>query len=267
MIHYDMVQGTPEWHAWRKSGCGGSDVASVLGVNPYGGTPYTVFLEKTGRSKGFQGNDFTEHGKKYESAALKKYHEIVGGNFKPVCATHDEYSCCLVSLDGYDSGAGVEIKCPKGSSVLDSALRGRVSPFYVPQVQYQFAVAGLEVLDFFVYHVGRKTERIVPVPPKRDYQEQIINQVVSFWNNHVLTDIPPALAKTDVKVVEDPLIQEICFEIETNGEKIQKHRLDFMKERVVRLAKHPKVRCGNVQITEVLKNGIFSFYKHTVVSR
>jgi putative phage-type endonuclease len=39
--------GSPEWHAERQTGIGGSDAAAVVGINPYK-TPYEAYLEKTG---------------------------------------------------------------------------------------------------------------------------------------------------------------------------------------------------------------------------
>lgn len=44
------MTGTQEWLERRRSGIGGSDVAAILGLSPYGG-PFDVWLEKTGQKQ------------------------------------------------------------------------------------------------------------------------------------------------------------------------------------------------------------------------
>lgn len=38
------------WHAFRALGVGGSDMSTILGLNPYS-TPYDLWLEKTNRQQ------------------------------------------------------------------------------------------------------------------------------------------------------------------------------------------------------------------------
>ena len=53
-----MVQDSPEWREWRKGGVGASEVAAILGTCPYN-TAHDIWLVKTGRKQGFEGNAFT----------------------------------------------------------------------------------------------------------------------------------------------------------------------------------------------------------------
>ena len=50
--------------------------------------------------------------------------------------------------------------------------------------------------------------------------------------------------------------------LDTRDKKI----VDDMKARAVHLAGHPKMKCGSVQISTVLRDGKFSFHKLTVRS-
>ena len=43
------VDGTQAWHDLRRSGVGGSDIAKILGVSPWGDS-YSLWYEKTGDS-------------------------------------------------------------------------------------------------------------------------------------------------------------------------------------------------------------------------
>jgi len=65
-----------EFHAHRKNTVGSSDIPTLLGLNAqYGSTPYTLWLEKTGRKPGFEGNERTEWGNRLEPVILAKFVE------------------------------------------------------------------------------------------------------------------------------------------------------------------------------------------------
>lgn len=65
-----------EFHAHRKKTVGSSDIPTLLGLNAqYGSTPYTLWLEKTGRKPGFEGNERTEWGHRLEPVILAKFVE------------------------------------------------------------------------------------------------------------------------------------------------------------------------------------------------
>lgn len=260
-----MIQDTVEWHEWRKSIIGASEIAAIMGVCLYS-TAHDVFMVKTGRSKGFEGNSFTEHGKELEATARARYELINMEDMPPACATHPEFKVCGASLDGWNQELKrvLEIKCPKGRSVIDAALAGKVADHYMPQVQYQLAVTGADELDFFVYHDETKTHALVKVLPDVVYQGKLVAAAIDFWNKYILTDTAPPLTDRDVKIVDDPKISSICEKIKSEKDTLPKKNLDAMKAEAVRLAGHPKMKCGNVQISTVLRAGKFSYHKLTV---
>lgn len=264
-----MLQGSPEWHAWRLKGVGGSEVPSLLGLCPYDGTPYKVFLVKSGRSKGFEGNSFTEHGKETEGKARSRYELINMEDMESdVCAVHPQYSVCRVSLDGIslDRKKILEIKCPKGDSTISMAKAGKVPEHYMAQIQYQLAVSGADSCDFFVYHSDTGEDALVTVLPDIEYQGRIIAAVLEFWEKHVVTDIAPPLTDKDVlEVSETNLpIKTLCERIKTTKDTAAKKEIDRLKAEAVALAGHPKMRCGDVQISTVIRNGKFSYHKLTI---
>lgn len=261
----NFVQDSPEWHEWRLGGIGASEIPAIIGVCPYN-TPHGVWLVKTKRSKGFEGNSFTEHGKTLEAAARARYELINMEDMPPACATHPKFTVCRASLDGWNPELKrvLEIKCPKGRSVIDAALAGQVAEHYWPQVQFQLAVTGADDLDFFVYHDELKEHALVHVKPDVEYQGKLIAAAIEFWEKYVLTDTPPPLTDHDIKIVETPDIQAICEAIKALDPKKDKVKMDAFKARAVGLAGHPKMKCGNVQISTVLRNGKFSYHKLTV---
>jgi putative phage-type endonuclease len=262
-----MIQDSPEWHQWRLSGVGASEVPSILGLCPYGGTPYKVFNVKTGRAKGFEGNAFTEHGKETEAKARARYELLTMEDMPPACATHPEFKYLIASLDGWnqESKRILELKCPKGMSTLEAAENGKVIEHYVPQVQAQLLVAGADDLDFFVYHEDTGRDALVPVKPDLAMQARIVIEVGKFWNEYVLKDIAPPLMPEDVKLIsDDGRIKELCEKLIAAKAQLKKSELDTLKADIVTLAGHPKMRCGRVQISTVNRNGKFSFHKLTI---
>ena len=67
-----------EWLQLRKSGIGGSDAGTILGVNPYS-SPYALYADKTGLVENvFQGNAATEWGNRLERTVAEAFAEQSG---------------------------------------------------------------------------------------------------------------------------------------------------------------------------------------------
>jgi len=248
-----LVQGSPEWIEWRKGGIGASEIAAVAGLCPYG-TPYKVWLVKTGRAKEFAGNSFTRHGQETEARARARYELINMEDMPPACATHPKFEICRSSLDGLsaDNRVILELKCPPGRNVLEVALGGNVIDYYVPQTQYQLAVAGSDVLHYFVYHEESKQDALVEVRPDFQYQAMLFSAALEFWQKYVLTDTPPPLTERDDKLVDDLESRNICaklLDLKKDGRSHAKKMADVLKRELVKLAGHPRVRCGNILIS------------------
>lgn len=262
-----MIQGSVEWIEWRKSGVGASDVAAVLGICPYK-TRYQLWLEKTGRSKGFEGNSFTIHGQDTEAKARARYELLTMEDMPPACATHPKFSVCLASLDGRkdDNSLILEIKCPRGSEMIAAAKDGKILEHYIPQVQFQLAITGADLLHFFVYHSETQEDALVEVKPDVEYQGKIIAEVLSFWEL-VKSDTAPPLTDRDVLIVETEEMIELCKKLsslkscEEFGQKNAiKKVADKLKEKVIELGGHNKVRCGDVLVSKsVTKTGKDSY--------
>lgn len=259
-----MMQNSPEWIEWRSKGIGASEMAAVLGICPYK-TRYQLWLEKTGRSKGFEGNSFTAHGQETEAKARSRYELMTMEDMAPACATHPKYEFCRASLDGLksDNSLVLEIKCPKGASLIDAAKTGKVLEHYIPQVQFQLAVTGADLLHFFVYHSDTQQDALVEVKPDIEYQGKLIAAAFEFWEL-VKHDTPPPLTEKDAKLVDDPEVVKICERL--LSVKDNKADADFLKAQVIELGGHSKVRCGNVLVSRSLTKTGKESYRLTVRS-
>lgn len=66
-----------EWLALRRQSIGGSEVSSIVGLNPYG-SAFTLWLERTGRKAPFEGNLRTRIGSALEDTVARLFEETSG---------------------------------------------------------------------------------------------------------------------------------------------------------------------------------------------
>lgn len=93
-----------DWQEYRQKqkGIGGSDVATILGLNPYK-TPFTLWLEKTGQIQPAKvENEYVEWGNLLEPVILEKFKKETGfkvfrNNF---VLQHDDYDFMIANIDG-----------------------------------------------------------------------------------------------------------------------------------------------------------------------
>ena len=141
---------SPEWHAWRAQGIGGSDaavIASGAGLNPdppsWQKSANQLFKLKTGQAQDdFKGNWATERGRAGEPIVRAAYEEATGVLISPMFGEMDEHPATRCSFDGLSMDFSVitEIKC-MGQANHALALAGEIVPYYKPQLAHQGLVA------------------------------------------------------------------------------------------------------------------------------
>lgn len=243
-----LTQGTTEWLDWRKQGIGASEMAAIIGVCPYS-TPYKVWLEKTGRAQGFVGNFATQRGTELESKARARYELLSMEDMPPALAVHPKYEIVRVSLDGFraDGKKILEIKClGKDSHAL--VVSGVVPTHYIPQVQYQLLATGADSCDFFSFGAD-ESHGLIEVLPDLEYQAMLIASATAFWESHIKKDVAPPLTADDVKIVTDGEVAEICNRLATEKDKLHEKLINQLKEKIILLGGHNKIRCGKVLVT------------------
>lgn len=169
-------QRSPEWLAQRANMLTASDVATVIGVNPYE-TPDDVMYKKCGFRRFFN-NTATLHGNKYEEEARDLYCE----RYNEICyeigvVPHPQHPWLGGSPDGITkSGKLIEIKCP-----LSRKITNEVPKYYVPQVQLLMEILDLETCDFIQY---KPSEEFVVTTLMRDREwfSTYLPVMEEFWN-------------------------------------------------------------------------------------
>lgn len=150
----DLEQGTSEWLAWRSSGVTATDSVTLLGKNPYGGTPFTLWRVKTNRAdpEDLSRNPNVRRGQKMEpqirSAIEERYAAQTGHMLLPLCVENVASPHLKASLDGItDQGEPVEIKAPSEKTwkaVNDQQEQSVAYQMYRVQVMHQMLVTGSE---------------------------------------------------------------------------------------------------------------------------
>lgn len=210
-------QGSTNWLDWRKLGVGGSEVACVVGANPYKGSKATdVWARKLPADHpDAQGevadNSFMAHGRKYEPDARRIYESLMGWTAEDVCVLHPEHDFIRCSLDGLrpDDKVVWEAKCPGEknhakyigiSRILDPFERQTAfaSTFssYRYQALYQLAITNANVCHFCSYRPDWPVESdrfvLIPLYQEPDEQHFLIERVVEFWKFVTDRTAPPA---------------------------------------------------------------------------
>ena len=145
-----ILQRTKLWFTTRARMITCSDMASVLGENPYSSRKQ-VFKKKTGQSRPFNGNFATRRGQELEPIALAKYESMTGNVVWPEdvgLLQHDDYPQIGGSPDGITlNGILIEIKCPLTRKIIPGHCPG----LYIAQVQILMEICNLETAHFVQY--------------------------------------------------------------------------------------------------------------------
>lgn len=184
-----IEQGTPEWHEWRKQGVGGSEIAPVMGASPWD-TAWGVWERKTGRAPEKDLNKAMAHGQRCEPIARSMFEIETGVSVKPRLARHPDIPWLRVSLDAISLDGSVigEIKCPGITTHTRYAAKGKVPPYYLPQIQAQLAATGAQVCKFysaFIQDPEQDSEgddyKLITVPRDEDYIVRMVARGDLFW--------------------------------------------------------------------------------------
>jgi YqaJ-like viral recombinase domain. len=174
--HFEIEQGTDEWHALRRGVITASAISKLLTATfkPAANDTsrallYQLLAERiTGESDSGFYNDDMARGHLLEGYARDLYAE----NFDPVAECGFITLATSAGILGYspdglvgDDGL-IEIKCPRPKTHLKSLLTGEVPAEYVPQVQTGLAATGRRYCDYISYAPGLPlfVQRCHPAP-------------------------------------------------------------------------------------------------------
>lgn len=182
-----------KWLQLRKRGIGGSDAGAVCGLNPYG-SPMKVFVDKTSDKVEALNNEAIRMGNDLEQYVAERFMEATGlrvrrSNF---LYRSKEWPFMIADVDRLVMGADAGLECKTASAYSASQWAdGKIPLHYIMQCCHYMAVTGKRAWHIACVILGREF-----VYRKIEWDDLLIEQLIQaekdFWENHVLTGIPPA---------------------------------------------------------------------------
>jgi len=197
-----VAPGSKEFNESHKQFLTGSSLANAIGYSPFK-TPTETFYEYISVKRDNETprpnirsnfNTYVSHGNKYESVALEKWCQLNNVNaVKPGLITHPDprYSWLAATPDAITCEAlglsptgprVLEVKCPYKR--LPSNF---IPKYYVPQLQLQLAVTGLNYGMFIQYvpegHYNNNNEILIQTPftYSQEFFDQNLIKMERFW--------------------------------------------------------------------------------------
>lgn len=199
-----LIQGSPEWLKWRHEGIGASEVASLLGVDPYNKTPRILYEEKI-RSLAPVATELEHLRQGHEiEAMVRAMHEFeTGEDWPAVCFEHPEYPFIRASLDGWNGSKVAEFKMTTGEMMSKP-----VPEHHIIQCQSQLLVTATEVATYVRHCRNLGATEKIEIAEDKHIQVRILAACWDFWDR-VQTKRPPDYIDADWVPSEDAFLLEI----------------------------------------------------------
>lgn len=195
-----------EWLELRRGYIGGSDAGAVAGMNPYQGA-YAVWLEKTGRAQGFEGNLRTEVGSYLEQFVAEEFERQTGKKVRRVNKTliNMLYPWACADIDRRVVGENAILECKTTNSfpVMKMFGRNEYPAQWYCQMTHYLAVTGADKAYLAVL-IGGSEFRIFELERNDMEIDALMRIEERFWQ-HVQDDTPPEAMAQDTEAVESYL--------------------------------------------------------------
>lgn len=190
-----------EWLQLRGGGIGSSEVASIVGLNPWE-TPYQLWRRKTGRDQGKAENFAMRAGHVLEDAVARFFeedsgHTVIKSSAGDWVMVDRERPYMRVSpdrtfyLEGNSNKAGNKgiLECKTTQKTIDP---DDLPKHWFCQLQYQLGVAGYKRGALAWLTAGRTFDfRFIDLAP--DFYAWLVEEVTRFWKDYVEKDEEPPL--------------------------------------------------------------------------
>ncbi len=191
---------------------GGSDVAAILGINPYK-TSYEVWEEKKHGIKTFEGNAATEWGTKLEPLIVNHCEQInnriiafrnvrlissiefIGCHPDGIMKNIQKESVNLESLEVSENDILIEAKTV--SSKAYKNWQNEIPLEYYCQIQHNLFCCGLQQAKFIYFVLDDRYYNEITVNLDEDFIKKQNEYLVNWWNCYIIGD------ETPIKLIAD----------------------------------------------------------------
>lgn len=183
-----------EWLEWRNKGIGGSDVATICGLNKYK-SALELWMEKRGYKENEEAGESAYWGTVMEPIIREEFINRSGLQVDTInlMLKHPEYDFMLANVDGIVTDQGGK-KCifeAKTASAykLDQWKDDEIPEEYMLQIQHYMAVTGYE-RTYIAVLIGGNTFKYKVIDKDEELISMIIEIEKKFWD-YVINDIQP----------------------------------------------------------------------------
>lgn len=191
---------TKEQLAARRKGVGGSDAATILGINPYQDI-YELYLDKRGElpEETDEQSSFLKEsrywGSVLEEPVAQRYAEETGYKVQRSnqLLNSKEHPFMLANIDrkvvGEDRRIGVEIKTAARPDGWGDSGSAEIPAYIMCQIQHYLKVTEYDVWDLAVL-IGNRDYRQYRIEPIEEIINQLVDTEQEFWDR-VEAGVPP----------------------------------------------------------------------------
>lgn len=254
MAKINVVQGSPEWHEYRRKKIGGSSAPKIMGLDRFQ-TAHELWEEMIGLREPQQENEAMREGKRLEPIARGIIEDRYGISFPEEVHDLEGFPHLYCSYDGinHDRRLILEIKCSKW--FYEQANENIIPPSVNCQIQHGLMVCGYETGLFAAYYDGRAI--ILQVKKDDEFIAAMFEKELEFYEC-VKTFKEPKLTEADylnMQGNDDWKLEKFIFEkFKEEKEQIEKS-LEASRNRLASLAGNRNARGHGLTLTKVLTKG------------
>lgn len=253
----ELNQGSPEWHALRKTKITATDAAIIMGASHWK-TRIQLYHEKLSDDSPTPPNERMQRGIDLEPVARELFSLTHGIMIEPKVVIKD---WAMASLDGIDylGKTIVEIKCP-GEKDHSIALSGKVPDHYYPQLQHQMYVCDVPEMYYFSFDgVDGVT---VKVPRDEEYIGKMITEEFKFYMC-LQEKKPPEPQEGDYLERNDEIWEQCASQwmsITSQIKDLEKEEEELRKQ-LIFLSGESNTKGGGISLCQVIRKGNVEYAK------
>lgn len=260
----ESIQGSPEWHKFRKGKIGASMAGAIMGVSPFS-TALQLWEEiqfNIERPK----NEAMRRGSSMEEEARiwVNNHMAFGKHYSPMVVQRLDHPQIISSLDGYledqDGNPHIlEIKCG-GMRLHEEALDGRIPIYYLYQMYHQMDSVGLNKMTYVSYYQGKGV--LIDVQKDEKVCKRILQEELSFIESLINFDAPKSTDKDWVSITDEDSVKKMRT-YNSLSEKIKclEEMRDTVRQEILNNVHHRRIMIEKSKIQKVEKRGAIDYSK------
>jgi putative phage-type endonuclease len=253
----NLKQGSEEWHEFRRNHIGASDAPVIINGIHFDKTVKQLYIEKTNSKENLTSSNYSmRRGIELEPVARSIFEAETGYLMSPDVKEHPTIKFMSASSDGFelDGKCIVEIKCP-GPKDHEIALDGAVPEKYIPQLQHQMEVYGMDSMYYMSYR-SDDDYTIFQVRKDHEYTNKLIHAEREFWDR-VQNRTPPDSTDRDIEEITNKDWIHLVNEWKQNQitKKLCDNEESRIKDELIKLANFRSAQGSGLKLTKYERKG------------